>query len=106
MSKPCPNIRPAGAGYVASALVLDTFDQLFIGHMLGAVAVSHSAVPMNIATRGQMRRGARADAAECGPARHQRMDARAVPLDRAVMGQTYRRGRSVIALRRQPEKRL
>lgn len=34
--------------------VLDTFDQLLIGHMLGPVAVAHYAVPMNIAMRSQI----------------------------------------------------
>jgi len=34
--------------------VLDTFDQLFIGRMLGPAAVAHYAVPMNLALKSQI----------------------------------------------------
>jgi O-antigen/teichoic acid export membrane protein len=34
--------------------ILDTFDQMIIGRMLGAAAVAHYAVPMNLAIRSQV----------------------------------------------------
>jgi O-antigen/teichoic acid export membrane protein len=34
--------------------VLDTFDQMLIGRMLGAVAIAHYAVPMNLSMRSQV----------------------------------------------------